>query len=88
MPRNTYTKNEVAPSKRRGRSVTVKPLEKRWLSTKDACEYLGISRDTLRELRDSGNLTFSRVGQKLTWYSLESIERLLNKGIVLKVNNL
>lgn len=60
-------------------------VEKRWLSTKDACAYLGISRDTLRDLRDSGQLTFSRVGQKLTWYSLESIDRMLNKGIVLQV---
>lgn len=85
MPRNTYTKNEIAPSKRRGRSVTVKPLEKQWLSTKDACEYLGISRDTLRELRDSGKLTFSRVGQKLTWYSLDSIERMLSEGVVISV---
>lgn len=67
------------------RKATVAQVEKRWLSTKDACAYLGISRDTLRDLRDSGQLTFSRVGQKLTWYSLESIDRMLNKGIVLQV---
>ena len=67
------------------RKATVAQVEKRWLSTKDACAYLGISRDTLRDLRDSGQLTFSRVVQKLTWYSLESIDRMLNNGIVLQV---
>lgn len=73
------------PGSTKKRRATVAQVEKRWLSTKDACTYLGVSRDTLRDLRDSGLLTFSRVGQKLTWYSLESIDRMLNNGIVLQV---
>lgn len=59
------------------------PVQKCWLSTKEACEYLGVSRDTLRVIRDTGQITFSRVGQKLTWYSLDSIDKLIKRGIVI-----
>ena len=66
-----------------GKTATV---TKTWLSAQEACAYLGIKRDMLKRIRESGEVTFSRFGAKTIWYELESIERFLKRNTVYRAN--
>ena len=58
------------------------PVAKLWLSKDEAKAYLGCSDDYLKKLRDRALVSFSRDG-KMIGYSLESINRFLNKNKVI-----
>jgi hypothetical protein len=51
-----------------------------WLRSKEVRRILNISAGTLQNLRMSGKLTSSKVGN-LHYYKQEDIEKLLNKGV-------
>ncbi len=48
-------------------------LEKRWLSTKEACWYTSLSRNTLYKLLKEEKITAKKAGRKLLWdrYSID-----------------
>lgn len=56
----------------------VEPMQKKWLSAKEAKEYFGCKDDFLQRLRDEALVSFSRFG-KMIWYELASIERFLEQ---------
>lgn len=64
------------------KTTRVEPLKKAWLSTQEACAYLGCSKDFLQTLREKAEVSFSRYG-KSTWYQADSIERFLERNRVL-----
>jgi len=51
-------------------------VEKRWLSTKEACWYTSLSRNTLYKLLKEEKITANKVGRKLLW-DRYSIDRFL-----------
>ena len=53
-----------------------KPSEKQWLNNKEFCEYLGISKRTAQNYRDTGVIPFSQIGSKI-YYRLIDIHMLL-----------
>lgn len=57
--------------------VTVK-----WLTTERACDYLGVSRDFLDNLRDNAEIAFYKVGRTI-FYSVTDIDRLILKNKVI-----
>lgn len=50
-----------------------------WISEKEAQALLGLKETSMWALRKRKQLVFSKIGSK-TFYSLKSIERLLNKN--------
>jgi hypothetical protein len=54
----------------------VRPIEKIWLSKREAKEYLDCADDYLQKLRDNASITFARDG-KMIWYHKESIDAYL-----------
>jgi hypothetical protein len=69
--------------KNTGKLVTV---QKTWLSTKEALQFFGMtSYEFLERLRNEALVTFSEIpGSKGYYYELRSLERLLEKNIVVK----
>lgn len=53
----------------------VTPIEKTWLSPKEASAYLGVSLSELRQIRDSGALRVYRRNQRCVWYEKENIDK-------------
>ena len=53
---------------------------KKWLTNREAQEYLGLSKATLARYRASGKLPFSRVGSSV-YYRLSDVEALLESGM-------
>lgn len=49
---------------------------KAYLTNREACEYLGLSRSTLARLRGDGTLRYSKLGANV-FYALADIEALL-----------
>lgn len=49
---------------------------KLWLSNKEAAKYLGVSKDCLKERRESGTLHYSVVGNTI-FYIKKEIDRLI-----------
>lgn len=58
------------------------PVQKTWMSPKEAMEYLDCKEDFLRRLRKKGLISFSVVGRKY-YYDLKSLERLIVKNRVI-----
>lgn len=58
--------------------------EKEWLTNKEACKYLGLSRMTLQRYRDNGVLEFSKVGSNI-YYRRADILALLEKNAQLSL---
>jgi len=65
----------------RRRAGKVQPVEKVWLSSREAKAYLDIKDDKLRSLRDSASISFTRIGS-MYWHDKRSIDRLLEKNRV------
>lgn len=63
-------------------SPSSEPLTIKWLTTERACDYLGVSRDFLDNLRDRAELSFYKVG-KTIFYSITDIDRLIIKNKVI-----
>ena len=57
---------------------TSQPSEKQWLNNKEFCEYLGISKRTAQNYRDTGIIPFSQIGSKI-YYRLSDVFHALDK---------
>ena len=53
---------------------------RKWLRSNEVREILNISPGTLQNLRNSGQLRFSKVGS-MTYYKSEDIEKLLEDNV-------
>lgn len=53
---------------------------KKWLTSKDMSELLGISLRTLQTYRDKGMIPYTQIGNKL-YYNSTEIRQVLNKLI-------
>ena len=51
-------------------------VEKIWLTTKEAMKYLGVSRDFLDNLRQSGELGYYKVGHTIL-FKKDRIDKLI-----------
>lgn len=60
----------------------VEPVQKKWLSKDEAKAYLGCSDKYLQTLRDTAQVSFSKIGGKMYFYDLASIDRLLEQNRV------
>lgn len=69
-------------SKSRPISPSSEPLTIKWLTTERACDYLGVSRDFLENLRNKAELSFYQVGRTI-FYSVTDIDRLILKNKVI-----
>lgn len=56
----------------------VEPVQKKWLSSKEAQNYLGCGDDYLRRIRERGEVVFCQDGRK-TWYDIASIDRFMKR---------
>ena len=60
----------------------VEPVQKIWLSAKEAMAYLGGSMDLLEKLRNNAEISFSKYNNRTIWYDLKSIERFIERNRV------
>ena len=51
-------------------------LQEEWLSTKQACKYLGVGRKTLKRYRDAGKIAYSKDGRKIRFKKSDLIAYL------------
>lgn len=63
------------------KTTTVTPLEKCWLSNKEAQKYLGAGPDFFKRLRTMALLPFYKVGATV-FYRKRDIDRLIERGRV------
>lgn len=63
---------------------TIKPAEvdKRWFTTENAMQYLGVSRRWLERIRNSAKLKFYKVGG-IIFYAKNDLDRLIEKNNVI-----
>ena len=59
------------------------PSEKKWLNNKEFCEYLGISKRTAQNYRDTGIIPFSQIGSKIYYRLNDLITRLEDSKVKL-----
>ena len=52
-----------------------------WLSNKEAAKYLGVSKDWLKDRRESGKLHYSVVGNTI-FYIKSEIDNMIKAGAV------
>lgn len=52
---------------------------RKWLTQKEACEYVGVSRQTLRTREIEGKVTGYRDGQAVR-YLIEDLDNMVRKG--------
>ncbi len=57
------------------------PVEKTWLSNKEAQMYLGMSQDFFKDLRQDGILSYYKV-RNAVFYRKTDIDRLVENGRV------
>lgn len=60
----------------------VQPVNKIWLSRKEAMCFLGCADDYLRKVRKSGQVSFCRDG-RMIWYNVNSLQRYIEKHKVI-----
>jgi hypothetical protein len=60
-------------------SLEVQPVQKAWLSKREAMKYLDKSDKFLKKLRDEGQVEYSEYGNAI-WYPLKSIDRFLERN--------
>lgn len=65
----------------RRKIAKVEPVQKKWLSAREAKAYLDCSDDFMQKLRDNALIRFSTISCKF-YYELRSLERLIEKNIV------
>lgn len=56
----------------------VQPVEKIWLSREETTAFLGCTERFLRDLKDSGEISYSKYKGTI-WYNLDSLKRFLNR---------
>jgi hypothetical protein len=59
----------------------VQPVQKVWLSTREALAYLGCSLDLLEQLRNRDEIRFARYGKRQIWYDLQSIDKFIESHV-------
>ncbi|BBX36588.1 helix-turn-helix domain-containing protein [Mycolicibacterium mageritense] len=50
----------------------------RYLSTKEACEYLGVSKNTLRKYYEDGRIKVHRAGERLLKFDPADLDKFLD----------
>ena len=60
----------------------VMPIERVWLTQKDAAEYLGVSTDYIKELRLSGQISFYQPQGKLVFLKKKDIDHWIERSRV------
>lgn len=60
----------------------VEPVNKLWLSAKEAMAYLGCGEKLLEKLRNNAEISFSKYDSRTIWYELRSLERFIEKNRV------
>ena len=60
----------------------VEPVQKIWLSAKEAMAYLGCSVGLESKLRNNAEISFSKYNNRTIWYDLKSIERFIERNRV------
>lgn len=61
--------------------VTVETLQKRWLTTKEAMVYLGVSEDFMRRMREEDKVPYYKpLNSKLCWYAVEDLDNFILKN--------
>lgn len=62
--------------------VSVLPVERIWFTTRDCMSYLGVKRDFIDDLRESGKLSFHKVGHTI-FVKKTDLDRLIEQGKVI-----
>lgn len=66
------------------KTLLVEPVQKKWLSSREACRYLDCSDEYLKFLRDNALIGFSQPeGGNKRWYDIASIDKFLQKNRVI-----
>ena len=60
----------------------IEPVNKLWLSAKEAMAYLGCSEKLLKKLRNNAEISFSQYNKRTIWYDLKSLERFIERNRV------
>ena len=61
------------------KQAEVKPIEKVFLSNKEAQKYLGVCESTLKNWRLGGMLRYYKIGS-LVWYEKSDIDKLIKNA--------
>ena len=61
-----------------GKNVQIQTFEKIWLTTKEVAEYLGMSKDFVKDLRQNGLLPYCQVNHTC-FYLKKDIDRLIER---------
>lgn len=64
-----------------GKRAVVIGINKIWMSQKEAQQYLGVSKDWLKDRREKGTLHYSLVGNT-AFYLKSEIDNLITNGAV------
>lgn len=56
-------------------------VPKRYITTAEAMNYMGVSRDTLERLRVSGEIVAHKISSKFVRYDAASIDRFMARNI-------
>lgn len=64
------------------RIMKVEPVQKKWLSMREAMAYLGCSERFLRELKNNAEVKFTKRG-RMIWYELQSLDRFFERNRVI-----
>ena len=64
------------------KKATVKPVEKIWLSNKEAQTYLGMSEDFFTRLRNEAKIHYYRIG-RCVFYNKQDIDDLVLKNKII-----
>ena len=62
--------------------AVVKPVERIWFTTQDCMNYLGVKRDFIDDLRESGKLSYHKVGHTI-FVRKADLDKLIEQGKVL-----
>lgn len=63
----------------------VEKVQKKYLSLQETVNYLGVSEDIVRELRNSNLIKAYMINKKVYIYDLDSIDRFVQSRDILKV---
>ena len=56
----------------------------RYVTIKEACQFLGISRTTIYRLMSEGQIPYTKMGGHATRYHLQDLETFARKSVILK----
>ena len=62
--------------------ASIIPIERLWFTTKDCQKYLGVSRGFIDDLRESGKLSYYKVGHTI-FVKKKDLDRLIEQGKVI-----